>query len=132
VLKVDLLAGSLRLLVALLVLFQTLADGGATFICRHTGERMDACDCPHQPEQVPDSVTLKDERCCQLRATQTPVLPVVVKGAVPPAAKQLPTAWELTETAEPFIQSLYWIYAAARQQAPPSKPIYLSIRSLLL
>lgn len=130
--KLDLLAGSLRLLVALLVLFQVLADGGATFVCRHMGERMDACACPHQREQVPESAALKGERCCQLRAIQSAVLPAVVKGAVAPAAKQLLTAWELPDAVEPFIWSRHWIYAAARQQAPPSKPIYLSIRTLLL
>jgi len=126
------LAGSLRLLVALLVLFQTLADGGATLICRHTGERMDACACPHQREQVPDSGTLKGERCCQLRTMQGPVLPAVLKGTIPSAAKQLLIAWEPPETAEPFIRSRHRVHLAARQQAPPSKPIYLSIRSLLL
>jgi hypothetical protein len=129
---VDPLAGLVRFLVALLVLFQTLAYGGATLICRHSGERMDPCACPHQREQVPGSVTLKGESCCDLRTIESPVLPAVLKSTIPSAAKQLLMAWELPESAEPFTRSRHGVYVAARQQAPPSKPIYLSIRSLLL
>ncbi len=41
-------------------------------------------------------------------------------------------ACELPESAESFTRGRQVVYVAARQLALPSKPIYLSIRSLLL
>jgi hypothetical protein len=116
--------------VAVLIALHAAVLGNVTRICRHTGEKVN-CDCPHHREKAQDRLTLGTESCCQIRSVTSAASPAIVK-VTPPAREQSVEVWIAPK---PF-QILSWggsdRYVAARQQGPPSTPIYISIRNLLI
>lgn len=120
------------LLLALAVSSQALAHGSSVLVCRFTGKVIDPCVCPHEREKTPDCPTIKDQGCCELRKTEFPSVPALTKATAPVPTKQVLPAWQVPQPPLPFANINRTVFVAARQQAPPSTPLYLSIRSLLI
>jgi hypothetical protein len=117
---------------AFLVTLHAAAFGNVTLICRHAGEQMNPCACPHDREQAPEHAVLSSQSCCQLRTVSAEVAPAVVEGRTPSLAKQLLAVWSLPKPLHALPTEGSTTYVVARQQAPPSTPLYLTIRNLLI
>lgn len=119
-------------LLTLCVACQALGGSGATLICRYTGRVMDPCACPDEPKSNADYQRLSDQGCCELRNTQAPSVPGLVKATAPGPVKQVSISWLTPPTSQSFLAKNRAIDITPREQAPPSTPLYLSIRSLLI
>jgi hypothetical protein len=117
-------------LIAAAVAVQALAPSGAVLVCKYTGKVLDPCACPQR--KGPETPSVQAESCCELRAAP-PSSPAIARAAAPsPSRPDLvswapPSALSRIEAADPRVALI-----AARPQAPPSTPRYLSIRTLLI
>lgn len=133
---VSLSSRTLSLLLALLVAGQAFAQRGSVRVCRYTGKVVvavaDPCACPDERQQESDGPILQDQGCCELRTANVPAVPVLAKAPTPAPNKHVILAWLLPESPWLFADVHRTVDVAARQQAPPSAPLYLSLRNLLL
>ena len=121
-------ARAIGILLAITAGSQAFAHKNAVMVCRFTGKVVDPCACPHERQKASDFPTIKDQGCCELRKANFPSVPALTKATAPAPSKQLFLAWQVPQP--PKINRT--VFVAARQQAPPSTPLYLSIRSLLI
>ena len=120
------------LLMATAVAFQALAGSESVLVCRYTGNVVEPCPCPKkQSVQESDCGTLKEQSCCELRTSDSPVVPALTERTVTTQSKVV-LAWAPPPAPHQLASSAKTILVAARQQAPPSVPLYLSVRSLLI
>lgn len=122
----------MRFLVAIVVASQALADGGSVLVCRYTGRIMDPCACPHERQQPSDRATLQDQGCCELRKSEAPATAVLAKATPPAPTKYADVTWLSLAPSRTSMGASRTVFVAARQQAPPSTPLYITIRSLLI
>jgi hypothetical protein len=127
--QVSLLVRLIRLLLAMSVGAQAWVQGTSVLVCRSTGEIVHPCGCPHEHAEVADRTTIKDQGCCELRS-MPPAIPATHNAAPPILTKQVLVPWAMREPALPIAKPGPPLRLAARQQAPPSTPLYLSIRVL--
>ena len=124
---------ALHIVLALCVAAQALAHDGSVLVCRYTGEALDPCACPQERRVEPDCPTsIRDQGCCELRKSDTPATPALVKATRPAPTKYVFLTWLYPEPSQTIIGGVQTVFVAARQQAPPSTPLYISIRSLLI
>jgi hypothetical protein len=125
---VTLLARTAALVLAVTVGSQALAPAGAVLVCKYTGKVLDPCACPQRKgAQAP---AVQAEGCCELRAAP-PSSPALARAAVPSPSRPEPFSWA-PPPAAPRIEDRRSAFIAARPQAPPGTPRYLSIRTLLI
>jgi hypothetical protein len=75
---------------------------------------------------------LSSQSCCQLRTVSPGVAPAVVEGRTQSLAKQLLDVWSLPKRLNALPTEGSATYVVTRQEAPPSTPLYLTIRNLLI
>ena len=122
----------LHLIVALFIAAQALAHDGTLLVCRYTGKVVTPCACPDERRAEPDCATVRRQNCCELHKSEAPAVPAVVKASAPTPVRQVFGTGFTPAPSEPFLGGDRSIFVASRQQAPPSTPLYLSIRSLLI
>jgi len=116
------------LLIATSVAAQPFA-GGAVLVCKYTGRVIDPCACPRIQDQTPEHPALRVQGCCELRTSDASPSPAVVRAAPP---LDPPPAWSPPQPWPSLAAPVLRIHVSARAQAPPSSPLYLSIRTLLI
>jgi len=127
---VKLVSRAAGLALAIVAAAQALAPGGAVLVCKYTGKVLDPCSCPQR--KGPQAPAVQAESCCELR-TAPPSSPAIARAAVPSPSKPEPISWA-PPAALPRVQPAEprFAFTAARPQAPPRTPRYLSIRALLI
>src|SRR6266851_3517977 len=120
------------ILLALCVTSQAIAEGGRTWVCRHATRISGPCPCPHEPGSDEDGPGVGERSCCDLHLA--PVTPTAMgpKVATPAPIKQLLIEGLPTAPEQPISIAESTRIAASQSQAPPSTPLYLSIRALLI
>ncbi len=126
----SLFARAIGLLLAITVGSHAFAYRNAVMVCRFTGKVVEPCACPHERQKASDVPTIKDQGCCELRTTNFPSVPALTKATAPAPSEQIFLTWQVPPLPFPNINRT--VFVAARQQAPPSTPLYLSIRTLLI
>jgi hypothetical protein len=117
---------------ALLVTLHAAALDNGGRVCRHAGEVKNSCDCPHDREQTLDGATLSAENCCKVRTASTQATPTLIKGATPCQSNHSLEVCSVAKLLHETPQQGSAKHFAAREQSPPSTPLYLSIRNLLI
>jgi hypothetical protein len=122
----------LHLILALCIAAQALAYDSTLLVCRYTGKVVTPCACPDERRAEPDCATIRRQDCCEVHKSEAPAVPAVVKASAPTPVRHVLATGFTPAPSEPFLGWDRSVFVASRQQAPPSTPLYLSIRSLLI
>src|SRR5712664_3050864 len=109
--------------VAFLVALHAAGFGNATRVCRHAGEEMNPCACPHDRERTADRAVVSAESCCKIRTVSVEAAPAVLKGTATSPSKQPIEVWSVPKPLQALPREESERYVAARQPAPPSTPL---------
>jgi hypothetical protein len=117
------------LLIAAAFAAQTLAPSDAVLVCRYTGQVLDPCACPQR--KGPDAPALQSQSCCEWRSA-APATPAIAKTSAPSHSRFSLLSWALPAPSPGAEMGQHSVLIAARPQAPPGTPLYLTIRTLLI
>jgi hypothetical protein len=120
------------IILALCVTSQAVAQGGGTWVCRHAAKVLEPCACPHEPGSDDDGPGVRERSCCDLHQAADAPSAMALKVAAPAPMKQLLTEGLAPAPEQPMAGGKSTRIPAFQSQAPPSTPLYLSIRTLLI
>jgi len=120
------------IILALCVTSQAVGQGGGTWVCRHAAKILKPCACPHEPGSDEDGPGVRERACCDLHKAADAPSAMAPKVAAPAPLKQLLIEDLAPAPEQPMVSGESTRIAAVQSQAPPSTPLYLSIRTLLI
>ena len=113
----------------MIIAMGALAHDSAAAVCRFTGEVIEPCACERSHATAPAMPSINSQSCCELRRVH-----VVTLDAI--ANVEHGNIVRLTQAVALVVPTNNVSTAArviiARQQAPPTTPLYLAHRSLLI
>jgi hypothetical protein len=118
------------ILFAMLLSAQAVLPGGAVWVCRYTGQRIEPCACPET--RPPDDAHLRPQGCCELRQGQHTDVP----GLLPGLDSRLPVLALAVPVQPPAPSPQPLEEPGARVRAghdpPPRERLFLSLRQWLI
>ncbi len=120
------------IILALCVTSQAVAQGGGTWVCRHAAKILEPCACPHEPGSDEDGPGLHERSCCYLHKAADAPSAIAPKVAAPAPLRQLLIEGLAPAPEQPIVSGESARIAPVQSQAPPSTPLYLTIRTLLI
>ena len=118
------------ILFAVLLSAQAVLPGGAVWVCRYTGQRLEPCACPET--RPPDDTHLLPQGCCELRQGHHTDVPGVLTGLdsqLIVLALEVPVA---APAPSPEPSEAPGARVRAGHDPPPRERLFLSLRQWLL